>query len=411
MNVLLIHPNFPAQLRHVAAALGRSPANVVVFATRNPRHEWTIPGVSKVLFTPRDSAGFKVHHLAGPAHDAALFGEAMYRTAVDLKNQGFRPDVIYANSGWGSTLYLKDIWPDVPLMCYFEWFYDWRGADARFEEGGHGAAVPPRQARLRNASIFNDLCACDAGLAPTRWQRDQFPREFQPKIEVLHDGIDTDFFHPEPDRPMILPGLDLSACAEVLTFAGRGMEPYRGFPQFMQAVQILQQRRPGLHVVVAGEDRVCYGPTRADGKTWKEHMLGTLDLDLSRLHFTGPLPYGEYLKLLQASRCHVYLTRPFVLSWSFIEAMACGCPLAASDTEPVREVATHRENALLFDFARPEALASAAEEILEDRALALRLGQAARETAVARYALKTLLPQHLKFIEQTAIKGLKRVPA
>lgn len=409
MKVLLVHPNFPAQLRHVATSMGRAAGNVVVFATKNPRAEWSIPGVSKVLFDPVQAGDLKAHRLAEPMQDAVLLGEAMHRTAFELDRHGFKPDVIYANSGWGCTLYLKDIWPDVPLLCYFEWFYDPGGADALFDvlPPAPGEYRAPVVMRTRNFSIFNDLWTCDQGLSPTHWQRSQFPGEYQAKIEVLHDGVDTEFFRPNPEQPMVLPGLDLSAEDEVVTFAGRGMEPYRGFPQFMKGVEILQKRRERLHVVVAGAERVCYGSPRADGKSWKQHLLETLDLDESRLHFVGPLPYGEYRRLLQASACHIYLTRPFVLSWSFIEAMACGCPLAASDTPPVREVAAHGENALLFDFFKPEELVARVEELLEDRALARRLGDRARQTALDRYDLQKLLPRHLKLLEQTAIKGLK----
>ncbi|WP_035251404.1 glycosyltransferase [Desulfocurvus vexinensis] len=406
MKVLLTHPNFPGQLRHVAAALGSRPDNVVVFAASTPRNDWRIPGVSKLRYVPQAADGLTPHRLVGPVQEAVLQGEALHRAAHGLKSRGFRPDVIYGNSGWGSTLYLKDVWPDVPLMCYFEWFYDPLGADARFEErpGADARYEPPKLMRTRNAVIFNDLWACDQGLSPTRWQWSQFPQAFRPKIEVLHDGVDTEFFSPAPGAPpgLDLPGADLTGVDEIVTFAGRGMEPYRGFPQFMEAAALVLARRPRAHVVVAGSERVCYGAPREDGKTWKEHMLEVLDLDRERLHFVGSLPYGRYRDLLRASSVHVYLTRPFVLSWSFIEAMACGCALAASDTEPVREVVAHGQSALLCDFFRPAQFAEAICTLLDDRALAARLGAAARQTALERYDLKTLLPRHLELLRRTA---------
>jgi glycosyltransferase involved in cell wall biosynthesis len=257
--------------------------------------------------------------------------------------------------------------------------------------------------RTRNAVIFNDLWACDQGLSPTRWQWSQFPQAFRPKIEVLHDGVDTEFFSPAPGAPpgLDLPGADLTGVDEIVTFAGRGMEPYRGFPQFMEAAALVLARRPRAHVVVAGTDRVCYGSPREDGKTWKEHMLGLLDLDLQRLHFTGSLPYGQYRDLLRASSVHVYLTRPFVLSWSFIEAMACGCawwprtPARARGRGP-------RQSALLCDFP-PRAVRRGICTLLDDRALAARLSAAARQTALERYDLRTLLlPRHLELLRRTA---------
>ncbi len=403
MRVLLSHPNFPGQLRHVAQALGSHKDNVVVFATKNPRPEWRIRGVSKVLYTPDDASGLTPHRLVEPMQEAVLQGEAMHRVAHRLKADGFTPDVIYANSGWGSTLYLRDVWPDVPLMCYFEWFYDPQGADARFGAGQVGDGyVPPKLMRTRNASIFNDLWTCDQGLSPTAWQRSQFPAEYQCKIEVLHDGVDTDFFSPGTGARPAVPGCDTAAMDEIVTFAGRGMEPYRGFPQFMKAAELVLKHRPRAHVIVAGSDRVCYGSPREDGKSWKDHMLETLDLDRSRLHFVGSLPYGAYRDLLRASTVHVYLTRPFVLSWSFIESMACGCTLVASDTEPVREAVSHDHSALLCDFFEPEQFAEAVCRALADPALAERLSTAARQTAVDRYSLRTLVPKHLALLRRTA---------
>lgn len=404
MQVLLVHPNFPAQLRHVAAALGAGPNNVVVFATKNPRREWSIPGVSKVLYKPENDGSAPPHRLARPFQDAVIQGEAMHRTALTLKRQGFTPDIIYGNSGWGGTMYLKDIWPDVPMVCYFEWFYDPFGADALFGQQAEAPpeSDPPTLMRSRNASVLNDLWACDRGISPTQWQKQQFPKEFHHKIDVLHDGIDTQYFAPNPEATFPIPELEQEASPEVITFAGRGMEPYRGFPQFMKALEILQKRRKNLHAVIVGEDRVCYGPPRRDGKSWKQYMTSLLDLDARRTHFTGPLPYGHYKQVLQASHAHVYLTRPFVLSWSFIEAMACGCPLVASATHPVQEVASDGDNALLCDFFTPQDIAQKVESLLDDRKLALKLGQNARQTALTRYSLKDLLPRHIALLEQLA---------
>jgi glycosyltransferase involved in cell wall biosynthesis len=219
---------------------------------------------------------------------------------------------------------------------------------------------------------------------------------------VLHDGIDVEFFRPNPDAKLVLPsvGLDLSDADEIITYVARGMEPYRGFPQFMQAIALIQQRRPNCHTVVVGEDRVCYGSQRTDGKTYKQVMLEQLPLDLSRLHFTGSLPYSQYLQVIQASSVHVYLTYPFVLSWSMLEAMSTGCLVLASDTAPVTEVIQDGKNGLLVDFFSPEAIADRIEEVLDrgDRFASIRAN--ARETILQRYNLAQLLPQHLRWIDE-----------
>jgi glycosyltransferase involved in cell wall biosynthesis len=272
--------------------------------------------------------------------------------AQKLIAQNFLPDIVYAHSGWGPGLFIKDIFPKATLLGYFEWFYHAHGTDADFDPTEPLQADDEARIRIKNAPILLDLCNCDAGLSPTTWQRQQFPTEFHSKIKVLHDGVDTSFFQPKPGAKLVLPSinLDLSDVAEIVTYVGRGMEPYRGFPQFMEAVALIQKRRPKTHIVVVGEDRVAYGKSLPDGKTYKQLMLEKLDLDLSRLHFTGRLPYNQYLQVLQASSVHIYLTRPFVLSWSMLEAMATGCLIVASNTAPVTEVIRDGENGLLVDF-------------------------------------------------------------
>jgi glycosyltransferase involved in cell wall biosynthesis len=405
MRALFLHPNFPAQFRHVAAALGREGRHKIVFATKNERPEWNIPGVEKALYKAPDSDEQTGRHLVKPFADAVLQGEAVYKLLTGLKAKGFRPDIIYGHSGWGTTLYIKEVFPEAPFLGYFEWFYDPEGYDANFDPPRRSKKPkekPPSILRTRNAAILNDLWVCDRGICPTHWQKSQFPVQLRDKLQVLHDGVDTDYFAPDENARLRLPGLDLSQAEEIVTYASRGMEPYRGFPQFMQAVDLLLKKRKSCHVVIAASERVCYGSKPKDGKSWKEIMLSKLDLDMDRLHFTGSLPYGQYKSLLQASKVHVYLTRPFVLSWSAVESMACGCSLVASDTPPVREALRDRESALLADFYSPEDIALRIEELLEDRALAETLSGAARAVAEERYSLKKLLPRHLGVIADTA---------
>jgi len=406
VRILFIHPNFPAQFRHVAAVFGRDKRNQVLFLTKNERPEWNIPGVRKVLYVPGGEAAEQVHRLAAPLDTAVREGEAVFTACRKLKVSGFRPDLVYAHSGWGTSMYLREVWPDVPLMCYFEWFYDPGGADAVFDLPP-GAERGPTVLRTRNAPIFNDLWTCDQGLCPTRWQRAQFPQEYRPRIAVLHDGVDTGYFIPDPEARIVLDGvdgktLDLSGAGEIVTYTARGMEPYRGFPQFMEAMALLLERRKQTHVVVAGSERICYGGPRPDKRSWKEAMLEKLDLPMDRLHFTGSLPYGKYRTLLQASSVHVYLTRPFVLSWSAVEAMACGCQVVGSDTPPVRELIRHGHNGLLADFFSPQDIALRVEEALEDKDRAAKLRAAARATAEDRYSLAKLLPIHCRLMADTA---------
>jgi glycosyltransferase involved in cell wall biosynthesis len=400
MKVLFLHPNFPAQFRHLAVMLAQDPNNQVIFGTS--RLEGQLPGVNKAICAPSRGPRPETHHYVRPLEKAVLMGQAVYRLAEQLKSQGFIPDVVYGHSGWGPTLFIKDIFPQTKLVCYFEWFYHAHETDADFDPTDPLTPDDEARIRVKNAPILIDLYSCDRGLSPTRWQQQQFPPEYRSKIAVFHDGIDTNFFCPQPGRKLILPDvqLDLSQVKEIVTYVGRGMEPYRGFPQFMEAVAILQQRRPNCHVVVVGEDRVAYGKQRTDGKTYKQVMLETLPLDLSRLHFTGLLPYFQYLQVLQASCVHVYLTRPFVLSWSMLEAMSAGCLLVASDTPPVTEVIEDGSNGLLVDFFSPEAIADRIAEALNDPEKMMPLRTKARETIKTHYDLALVLPKHLQWLIQ-----------
>jgi glycosyltransferase involved in cell wall biosynthesis len=400
MRILFLHPNFPAQFRHLATVLAKDPKNQVVFGTA--RQEGSLPGVHKVLYKESRQPHPQTHHYVRPLENAVLQGQAVYRVAQQLKTEGFVPDVVYAHSGWGPGLFVKDIFPRAKYCCYFEWFYHAHGTDADFDPTEPLNADAEARIRVKNAPILLDLYSCDRGLSPTNWQRQQFPGEYRSKIKVLHDGVDTTVFKPKPEAKLVLPSvnLDLSHVDEIVTYVGRGMEPYRGFPQFMEAVALIQQRRPNCHVVVVGEDRVAYGKPLPDGKTYKQLMLEKLSLDLSRLHFTGSLPYGQYLQVLQASSAHIYLTRPFVLSWSMLEAMATGCLIVGSNTAPVKEVIKDGQNGLLVDFFSPEDIATRVDEVLKhrDRMNAIRIQ--ARETIVKNYDLAKLLPQHVRWLSQ-----------
>ncbi|MUL36008.1 glycosyltransferase family 4 protein [Gloeocapsopsis dulcis] len=399
MRILFLHTNFPAQYRHVAQVLASKPNNQVVFGTKN--QDVTLPGVYKAIFEPSRNPHPSTHHYVRPLESAVLHGQAVYKIAEQLKAQKFIPDVICGHSGWGPTLFVKDAFPNTPLICYFEWFYHARGSDADFDPTDPLNVDDIARIRIKNAPILIDLYSCDRGLSPTYWQRAQFPPEFHSKISVLHDGVDTEYFKPSGAK-LVLPNLDLSGVDELVTYVARGMEPYRGFPQFIEAIAYIQERRPNCHVVIVGSERVCYGKSLPDGTSYKEFMLKKVSLDLSRVHFTGSLPYNQYLQVIQASSVHVYLTRPFVLSWSMIEAMSTGCLVVGSNTAPVAEVIQDGENGLLVDFFAPQQIADRVDEVLDHPTRMAELRAKARETVLERYALADLLPKHLEMIESVA---------
>ena len=402
MRILFLHSNFPAQFRHLATVLSKDQNNRVIFGTA--RQEGEIPGVYKVIYAQSRKPNKETHHYIKPLEDAVLQGQAVYRVLDKLKKDGFVPDVVYGHSGWGPTLFVKDIFPQAKLLCYFEWFYRSQGSDVDFDP--HEPLTPDDKLRIRikNTPIFTDLYSCDAGLCPTLWQMQQFPPEYQKKIHVLHDGIDTNYFFPKPGEKLVLPAihLDLSEAKEIVTYVSRGMEPYRGFPQFMEAVSLLQKRRKRCHFVVVGEDRVAYGRRLPHGKTFKRLMLEKFDFDLSRLHFTGRLPYSQYLQVLRASSAHVYLTRPFVLSWSMLEAMSAGCLVIASNTPPVTEIIQDGVNGILVDFFSTQEIANRVEEALDSPDQMASIRVKARETILEKYDLAKLLPKQLEWIKDNS---------
>ena len=404
MRIVFLHSNFPAQFVHLATYLARNAANEVIFITN--REEGSIPGVRKILYKKHREISHTTHGYLQSFESSVLQGQAVYRELAKLKQQGFVPDLVYGHSGWGLPTFVKDVFPQSKLICLFEWFYHAHGTDADFDPASPLSLDSELKIRVKNAPILLDLDSCDWGVSPTYWQHRQFPLEYQPKISVIHDGVDTGMIKPHPGIKLVLPsiGLDLSNAQEIVTYVARGMENYRGFPQFMEAVRLITEERPACHVVIVGADRVAYGKSLPDGKTYKQAMLEQVPLDLSRVHFTGLLPKSDYLKVLQASSAHIYLTYPFVLSWSMLEAMAAGCLVVASNTAPVNEVITDGVNGLNVDFFSPQNIAERVVDVLSRPNEYKEVRIKARQTILERYALHKLLPIHINLLQTIAAR-------
>lgn len=405
MRVLFLHNNFPAQYRHVAPALAAGGRHEVVFVTQ--RDGASLPGVRNRVYRPSREAAKEAHHYLRGTETSVLNGQAVWRVCRDLAREGFVPDIVCSHSGWGNALYIKDVFPKTRTLLYYEWYYHGLNSDADFLRDPPLSADDLCRLRTRNASILLDLAACDWGISPTRFQLSRFPVLFRQKMSALHDGIDVTYFAPAADAreklaKLAIPGLPLTPETEIVTYATRGMEPYRGFPQFMRAAARVLRERPQAHAVVVGEDRVAYGRQLPPGESWRQRMMADLQIDPARIHFTGLLPYPDYLTVLQASDAHIYLTVPFVLSWSLLEAMATGCLVIGSDTAPVQELITDGVEGLLADFFDEEALAGRIHAALDLPARGAALRQAARQRIVNEYALQDLLPRHLALIRDVA---------
>lgn len=400
MNFLFVHNNFPAQFRFVAEQLARHPEHRV--AAIGAETAQGLPGVRLERYRFNDVGHAFVHPFARRFDREARRAEQVLYALIALESSGFVPDVIVAHSGWGETLPLRAKYPRARLIAYCEYFYRDQGGDVHFDPEFPPLGVDGlTHLRAKNASQLLALVDCDLGLSPTAWQRSTYPIEFHAKIAVAHEGVDTDLVRPDPTATLQLPnGLMLRAGAEILTFVARNLEPMRGYHVFMRALPDILRARPSAEVVIVGGDGLSYGASSPDGRSWKDVFLSEVGsrLDPRRVHFVGALPYSQYLRLLQVSRAHVYLTYPFVLSWSLIEALSAGCLVIASDTAPLREVITHGRNGLLVPFFDVRRLAYVAAEALAQPAYFLGLREAARATAQARFERRRAVAEQLTVI-------------
>lgn len=403
MRILFVHNNFPGQYARIVHHLkGRRDVDMLSGALASNKQPAPI---KRVGYTPHREARKDIHPALRYTETSVLRGQAVYTAFMPVKAKGWNPDIILAHSGFGDGIFLKDLWPQAKYMPYFEWYYHAYGSDASFLD--HNAPKKPDaelKIRMKNTVILHDLAAMDWGQCPTEYQKSQFPTQFRDRISVLHDGVDTDYFSPDETSTFSFGDLTFRKGDPVITYIARGMEPYRGFPQFMEAVAILQKSRPEAHVIIIGEDRVAYGAKRQDGKTYKEWALENLTLDESRIHFLGRQPLGTLRDALRVSAAHIYLTVPFVLSWSMMEAMSAGALIVGSDTDPVREIITDGENGLLVPFFEPETLAMRLADIIADPSRYAPLRKRARALMLERYDMKELTSQYFNLIERV-VKG------
>ena len=371
---LFVHQNFPGQYRHLAAHYAADAGCRVVAVGEKPNlaRQPRLPGVQLLGYDIQ----FENHNpFEASVLRAIQRGKRVAAGAAHLRRQGFRPDVIFTHIGWGEALFLKDVFPDARVLLYNEFFYRAQGGDVGFDREFPMSAEKVLRLRVMNAPLLMSLDASDWGMAPTRWQQKQFPAAYAERMSVIHDGIDTDVVTPgTPDE-------------ELITYVARNLEPYRGFHVFMRAIPEIQKRRPKARIVIVGGDEVSYSPRLPPGQTYRQRLLKEIEgkADLSRVQFTGRIPYAEYLSILRRSSVHVYLTYPFVLSWSLLEAMSAGCLVVGSRTPPVEEVIRDGENGLLTDFFSTEQLAARIDHALSKDFSPLR--DAARKTVVERFDL------------------------
>jgi glycosyltransferase involved in cell wall biosynthesis len=407
MKYLFIHQNYPGQFRHLAAALAATPGNhIAAIADEKSAKEAaaSLPANAVLLTYASPPGASKETHQYLRSYEASIRrGQQVARLLLTLRDKGYTPDIICVHAGWGEALFIKEVFPKALVLGYFEFFYRTEGADVGFDDEFYKNTLDDNcRIKIRNSLHLTSMEYCDWGLTPTMWQASQLPEAYRPKVSVIHEGVNTDIVKPDPEAIFqVNEQLSLSAKNQVVTFVNRNLEPYRGFHIFMRALPSILKSCPQAHVVLVGGDDVSYGRRPEKAENWRQVMMKEVGskLDMNRVHFVGKLPYARYLQLLQVSSAHVYLTYPFVLSWSMLESMAAGCAVVASNTKPVTEVIQHGHDGLLVDFFDHKALAKTVAEVVNNGKDYVEMRQRARQTILERYDLmKVCLPQQLDLL-------------
>ncbi|SHG72047.1 glycosyltransferase family 4 protein [Marivita hallyeonensis] len=418
MNILFIHQNFPGQFKHLAPALAARGDQVVVLTPKvKEPAKWR--GINVLPYAVKGGSTPGIHPWLVDFETKILRGTACYDAALALKERGFTPDIIVAHHGWGESLFLKDVWPTARLGLYCELYHRSGGSDTNFdpEFPSHTPAYDALRLRLKNLNNRLHEEVMDAGLSPTQFQAGTFPEHYRDRITVCHDGIDTDVVTENPGARLdIAGGPTLTPDSEVITFINRNLEPYRGYHIFMRALPELLRRRPNAQVVILGGSDTSYGAKPKNGKTWKQTFFDEVspqiaEKDWVRVHYLGRVPYETFLSVLQVSSVHVYLTYPFVLSWSLLEAMSTKCAIVASDTAPVHEVVLNGETGVLVDFFDASAIAEATCGLLDAPERRDMLGNNARRFVRDRFDLKRVcLPRQLGWVDDLLERRPVRQP-
>jgi glycosyltransferase involved in cell wall biosynthesis len=403
MHVLFVHQNFPAQFGHIARHLIRTLGWSCTFVSTTPAGE--VDGIRKIAYESKGGARETTHYCSRTFENAVWHAHGVYEAC--RSHPELRPDVIVGHSGFGSTLFLPELYPGVPVVNYFEFYYHPHDSDMDFRPEFPLDELDFLRARARNAMLLLDLEYCRRGYSPTHYQRGLFPEVYRPKIDVIFDGIETEIFHRRQGVPRRIGDRSIPESTRIVTYVSRGFESMRGFDIFMQVARSIYRRFPDVLFIVVGSDRVCYGGDEKHIRhpTFREHVMAQDDYDPSKFLFTGLLPVSKLVDVLSLSDLHLYFTVPFVLSWSLMDALACGCTVLASDTAPVREMIEDGRNGRLCGFYDVDGFAARAVEVLGDPGAFRHLGREAAERIRREYAIDITLPRVACLFEQTASTG------
>lgn len=399
MKFLFVHQNMPGQYRELLSWLVARGGHEITFLTQ--RRGLQIQGVRSVTYRPHHQPEKTAYGLSRDWEAAAGAGLGAALALRQLqRDEGFKPDIIIGHTGWGELLFTKEIWPDVPVIGFFEYFYRTSGGLVGFDPDN-----PPNDqagffAQARNTVPYASIEVVDQGHVPTVWQRDRFPSSFHDRMYTCHDGIRCDRLLPDPAATVALGRLEqpLTRADEVVTYVARNMERARGFHIMMRALPEILAKRPRARVLMIGGNETSYGAESSHPRGLRGEMEEELgdQIDWSRVHFLGKVPYEDLCRIIRISRCHIYLTMPFVLSWSLLEAMSMQATVVAADVAPVREAVTHGETGMLVDFFDPAALAAQVSDVLANPGAYAHLGPKARAHVLKHYDfLSHCLPEHI----------------
>lgn len=428
MKVLFIHQNFPGQYLHLARHLHKKGHQVIGLGeTANIKRRGTLPDITTVGYATPKGAGANIHHYLTSTEAAVRRGQTVARSLIGLKEKGLQPDVISVHPGWGEALFVRDVFPDTPILMFCEYFFHAGEADIGFDPEFPVSADTAFSVRVRNAPQLVSLATADACVCPTKWQASRYPAGICKHMQVIHDGVNIDYMKPGDDSLTLLPKeapgeyrvllaseraqipdqeklITLTKADKVISYMARNLEPYRGFHMFSRALPAIQKKHPDARILIIGSDGVSYSPALANEETYKAKYMAELEgkVDLSRIHFVGRIPYEALRSIFRITSAHVYLTYPFVLSWSVMEAMACETLLVASATEPVREVIKDRKNGLLFGFFKQDELLGAIDEALASPDNLEAIRKKARQSILTGYKLEDCLDKHVGLLETMA---------
>jgi glycosyltransferase involved in cell wall biosynthesis len=396
VQVLFVHPNFPGQFGPCATRLASEPGVEVVFVSQ--RAEGMHAGIRCIRAVPRGGATHANHYCSRTFENAVWSAHAVHVACAS--SEGLAPDVIVGHSGFGTTTFLSDLY-SCPVINLFEYWYRGHESDLDFRPEYPPEPLDRLRAITRNAMILLDLQAGTLGYAPTHWQRDLFPEPWRSKLRVLHDGIDTDFWR-RRERSTQVCGVDLPAGRPVITYVSRGLEAMRGFDVFMRFAEQLARTRPDALFLVVGEERTHYGndTKHISAPSFKQHVLSEVTGEVPQVHFLGKVSRDQLVEVFSVSDLHVYLTVPFVLSWSLLDAMACECAVLVSDTGPLDEVIGSSEVGERIAFGDVDAMYEAASELLDDSPRRLEMGRAARRLVEQRYATEVIYPRFRAMLDE-----------